>query len=86
MLDTFYRRASLSLIKKMVHYIQVSLLTEVMDQGNFGSQIVEVLAMVLDHEVSDPMGEFLSKRWSPMFDHLVNSRFQHQISIMFHVH
>ncbi|XP_064621516.1 E3 ubiquitin-protein ligase HECTD1-like isoform X2 [Lineus longissimus] len=44
------RRASLSLIKKMIHYIQMPLLVDVCAIGNFGSQLVEVLATVLDSE------------------------------------
>ncbi|XP_046388843.1 E3 ubiquitin-protein ligase Ufd4 isoform X5 [Ischnura elegans] len=48
------RKASLSLIKKMVHYIQPSLLNEACSPEsptyNFGTMLVEVLAAVLDNE------------------------------------
>ncbi|KAG8236035.1 hypothetical protein J437_LFUL015413, partial [Ladona fulva] len=48
------KKASLSLIKKMVHYIQPSLLIEACSPEaptyNFGTMLVEVLAAVLDNE------------------------------------
>ncbi|XP_071454696.1 E3 ubiquitin-protein ligase HECTD1 isoform X6 [Hetaerina americana] len=48
------RKASLCLIKKMVHYIQPSLLNEACipesPTYNFGTMLVEVLAAVLDNE------------------------------------
>ncbi|KAB0799754.1 hypothetical protein PPYR_07634 [Photinus pyralis] len=47
------RKASLGLIKKMVHYIQPSLLEELCTSevsNNFGTQLVEVIATVLDNE------------------------------------
>ncbi|XP_028141816.2 E3 ubiquitin-protein ligase HECTD1 isoform X2 [Diabrotica virgifera virgifera] len=47
------RKASLGLIRKMVHYIQPNLLEELcaMDANpNFGTQVVEVIATVLDNE------------------------------------
>nr|CAD7398862.1 unnamed protein product [Timema cristinae] len=48
------RKASLSLIKKMVHYIQPSLLIEACSPEsptyNFGTMLVEVIATVLDNE------------------------------------
>ncbi|XP_067009629.1 E3 ubiquitin-protein ligase HECTD1 isoform X3 [Anabrus simplex] len=48
------RKASLSLIKKMVHYIQPSLLVEACSPEsptyNFGTMLVEVIATVLDNE------------------------------------
>ncbi|XP_049940581.1 E3 ubiquitin-protein ligase Ufd4 isoform X3 [Schistocerca serialis cubense] len=48
------RKASLGLIKKMVHYIQPSLLVEVCSPEsptyNFGTMLVEVIATVLDNE------------------------------------
>lgn len=51
----FVRRASLSLIKKMVHYIQPSLLVEACSPEsstyNLGTMLVEVIATVLDNEV-----------------------------------
>jgi len=50
-----YRKASLNLIKKMVHYIQPSLLVEACSPEsptyNFGTMLVEVIATVLDNEV-----------------------------------
>nr|CAD7200637.1 unnamed protein product [Timema douglasi] len=50
------RKASLSLIKKMVHYIQPSLLIEACSPEsptyNFGTMLVEVIATVLDNENS----------------------------------
>ena len=49
------RKASLALIRKMVHYIVSCLLEEISAPDyasvNFGSQLVEVLAVVLDNEV-----------------------------------
>jgi hypothetical protein len=54
-LFAFYRKASLNLIKKMVHYIQPSLLVEACSPEsptyNFGTMLVEVIATVLDNEV-----------------------------------
>jgi hypothetical protein len=51
----FARKASLNLIKKMVHYIQPSLLVEACSPEsptyNFGTMLVEVIATVLDNEV-----------------------------------
>lgn len=51
-----YRKASLSLIKKMCHYIQASLLMELCGAespaSNVGTMVVEVIATVLDNEVS----------------------------------
>lgn len=50
------RKASLGLIKKMIHYIQPNLLEEICRPEsptyNFGTQLVEVIATVLDNEVS----------------------------------
>ncbi|XP_039301524.1 E3 ubiquitin-protein ligase HECTD1-like [Nilaparvata lugens] len=50
------RKASLSLIKKMVHYIQPSILVEECTSEpavfNLGTTLVEVIATVLDNEVS----------------------------------
>ncbi|XP_021929507.1 E3 ubiquitin-protein ligase HECTD1 isoform X4 [Zootermopsis nevadensis] len=50
------RKASLNLIKKMVHYIQPSLLVEACSPEsptyNFGTMLVEVIATVLDNEIS----------------------------------
>ena len=55
MLQTI-RKASLALIRKMIHYIQAGLLEEICSPDYlavpFGVQLVEVLAMVLDNEVS----------------------------------
>jgi hypothetical protein len=52
---SFSRKASLNLIKKMVHYIQPSLLVEACSPEsptyNFGTMLVEVIATVLDNEV-----------------------------------
>lgn len=48
------RKASLSLIRKMVHYIQPDLLVETCgaDKTNgYGAMLVEVIANVLDNEV-----------------------------------
>jgi len=49
------RKASLSLIRKMVHYIQPELLIETCGSdktGGCGAMLVEVIANVLDNEVS----------------------------------
>lgn len=49
------RKASLSLIRKMVHYIQAELLVETCGSdrtGGCGAMLVEVIANVLDNEVS----------------------------------
>lgn len=50
-----YRKASLSLIKKMIHYIQPDLLMETCSPEsptyNFGATLTEVIATVLDNEV-----------------------------------
>lgn len=46
------RKATLSLIRKMVHYASHELLKDLSQIPNLASLIVEVLAMVLDHEVS----------------------------------
>lgn len=49
------RKASLSLIRKMVHYIQSELLVETCGSdktGGCGAMLVEVIANVLDNEVS----------------------------------
>lgn len=50
------RKASLGLIKKMIHYIQPSVLTELCNPecsgSSFTTQLVEVIATVLDNEVS----------------------------------
>ncbi|XP_052130677.1 E3 ubiquitin-protein ligase HECTD1 isoform X3 [Frankliniella occidentalis] len=50
------RKASLSLIKKMIHYIQHDLLMETCSLEsptyNFGSTLTEVIATVLDNEMS----------------------------------
>ncbi|XP_060532522.1 E3 ubiquitin-protein ligase Ufd4 isoform X2 [Cylas formicarius] len=48
------RKASLSLIKKMIHYVQSDLLEELCCleiNPNFGTQLVEVIATVLDNEM-----------------------------------
>ena len=49
------RKASLALLRKMIHYITPVLLDEICSQEgagvNFGSQLVEVLSVVLDNEV-----------------------------------
>jgi len=49
------RKASLALLRKMIHYITPLLLDEICSQEgtgvNFGSQLVEVLSVVLDNEV-----------------------------------
>lgn len=49
------RKASLGLIKKMIHYIQPGLLEDLCcsesTANNFGTQLVEVIATVLDNEV-----------------------------------
>lgn len=48
------RKASLNLLKKMVHYIQASLLVEICKPDaptyNLGTMLVEVIAVVLDNE------------------------------------
>jgi len=50
------RKASLALLRKMIHYITPVLLDEICSQEgagvNFGSQLVEVLSVVLDNEVN----------------------------------
>lgn len=48
------RKASLGLIKKMIHYIQSNLLEDLCCMEinpNFATQLVEVIANVLDNEV-----------------------------------
>jgi E3 ubiquitin-protein ligase HECTD1 len=51
------RKASLALLRKMIHYVTPTLLDEICSQEgssvNFGSQLVEVLSIVLDNEVPD---------------------------------
>lgn len=51
----YFRKASLSLIKKMIHYIQPDLLMETCSLEsptyNFGATLTEVIATVLDNEV-----------------------------------
>ncbi|KAK2190392.1 hypothetical protein NP493_82g04009 [Ridgeia piscesae] len=51
------RKASLALMRKMVHYIPRPLLEEICNPDymsvNFGALLVEVVATVLDHEVGD---------------------------------
>lgn len=44
------RKASLSLIKKMVHYVEPNLLEDMCTHGDFGTLLVEVIATVLDNE------------------------------------
>jgi len=50
------RKASLALLRKMIHYITPVLLDEICSQEGagvkFGSQLVEVLSVVLDNEVN----------------------------------
>ena len=50
------RKASLALLRKMIHYITAVLLDEICSEEgagvNFGSQLVEVLSVVLDNEVN----------------------------------
>lgn len=50
------RKASLGLIKKMIHYIQPNVLAELCGSentsNNFTTQFVEVIATVLNNEVS----------------------------------
>ncbi|XP_065207160.1 E3 ubiquitin-protein ligase HECTD1 isoform X3 [Planococcus citri] len=50
------RKSSLNLIRKMIHYIQASLLTEICvsesPNSNLGTMLVEVIANVLDNEKS----------------------------------
>lgn len=50
------RKASLGLIKKMIHYIQPNILAELCgsenSNNNFTTQFVEVIATVLNNEVS----------------------------------
>ena len=49
----FYRKACLSLIRKMVHYSKNELIVEICsgESNNFPSRLVEVIATVLDSEV-----------------------------------
>ncbi|KAK3734839.1 hypothetical protein QZH41_011760, partial [Actinostola sp. cb2023] len=47
------RKATLSLMRKMVHYASDELLKDLSQIPNVASLIVEVLAMVLDHEEDD---------------------------------
>ena len=51
-----HRKASLALIRKMVHYATGSVLLALCDPEllsvNFGVQLVQVIAIVLDNEVS----------------------------------
>lgn len=53
--DCFCRKASLALLRKMIHYVTPALLDEICsvegNSVNFGSQLVEVLSTVLDNEV-----------------------------------
>lgn len=50
------RKSSLNLIRKMIHYIQPQLLTEMCSSDSptyaVGTMLVEVIANVLDNEVS----------------------------------
>ena len=50
------RKASLSLVRKMVHYMEAPLLVEMcgpeFSSPNFASSLTEVLGVVLDAEVS----------------------------------
>lgn len=52
-----HRKASLNLLKKMVHYIQPSLLVEICKPDaptyNLGTMLVQVIAVVLDNEVRE---------------------------------
>ena len=51
----FCRKASLALIRKMIHYTQPELMLEMCicdsEASTFSNQLVEVLAIVLDNEV-----------------------------------
>ncbi|XP_048585863.1 E3 ubiquitin-protein ligase HECTD1-like isoform X2 [Nematostella vectensis] len=47
------RKATLALIRKMVHYSSQPLLSELSEAPGVASVVVEVLAMVLDHEEDD---------------------------------
>ena len=53
----YFRKSSLSLIKKMIYYIPSPLLEDICNQSgastgvSFASSLTEVLATVLDHEV-----------------------------------
>lgn len=49
------RKATLALMRKMVHFTAQPLLQELSQTPNFASVIVEVLAVVLDHEVNTPV-------------------------------
>ena len=64
MLDFVHRKASLALLRKMVHYVTSTLLDDICSlEGsgvNFGSQLVEVLSTVLDNEVM--LSAFLSSK------------------------
>ena len=44
------KKASLALIRKMIHYSSQPLLQELAQVTNISSAIVEVIAVVLDHE------------------------------------
>lgn len=46
------RKATLALIRKMIHYASQVQLEELSQNLSFASVIVEVLSVVLDHEVS----------------------------------
>lgn len=46
------RKATLALMRKMIHYSSQVQLEELSQSSSFASVIVEVLSVVLDHEVS----------------------------------
>lgn len=46
------RKATLALMRKMIHYASQAQLEELSQNSTFASVIVEVLSVVLDHEVS----------------------------------
>ena len=46
------RKASVALIRKMVHYGSETVLTDVALMSAFGSELMEVIANVLEKEVS----------------------------------
>ena len=45
------RKATLALMRKMIHYASQAQLEELSQNLNFASVIIEVLSVVLDHEV-----------------------------------
>ena len=56
------RKATLALMRKMIHYASQAQLEELSQNSTFASVIVEVLSVVLDHEVRANTYILLTKR------------------------